>query len=341
MAVSLDEGPSSYRIPAGPQRRTRAAPARPRTAEPETIDIGLVNSMPDAALEATERQFIGLLKAAAGERRIRVKLYSMPEIARAGAARERVQLRYTPIEELWTSRLDGLIVTGTEPRAPDLREEPYWRTLANIVDWAEANTRSTIWSCLAAHAAVLHMDGIRRHALADKCFGVFACGGGADHPIMKSVPATFAIPHSRWNELRASELATAGYSVLTLSKKAGVDTFAREGNSLFLFFQGHPEYEVRTLLGEYRRDVRRFLRGERETYPSLPHAYFDVRTTAQLAAFRRSALADRREAVIEIFPECPEESLQATWRPAAERLMSNWLTRLTARTTSPAFAAAK
>src|SRR5262249_17533439 len=139
MAVSLDEGPSNYRIPAGPQRRTRAAPARPRTAEPESIDIGFVNSMPDAALEATERQFIGLLNAAAGERRVRVTFYAMPEVVRAGAARERVQLRYAPIEELWGSRIDGLIVTGTEPRAPDLREEPYWRTLAKIVDWAEAN----------------------------------------------------------------------------------------------------------------------------------------------------------------------------------------------------------
>ena len=149
-------------------------------ANANCVTVGLINNMPDAALEQTERQFIGLLKAAAGERRIRVKLFYVPEIARAGAARERVQLQYAPIEELWDSRLDGLIVTGNEPRTPDLRAEPYWRTLAKIVDWAETNTRSTIWSCLAAHAAVLHTDGITRHPLADKCFGVFDCVRSAE-----------------------------------------------------------------------------------------------------------------------------------------------------------------
>ena len=341
MRVSLDETPSRYGIPDVSQRRTRAHSPRVRTTGAGTLDIGLVNNMPDAALEQTERQFIGLLKAAAGERRIRVKLFYVPDIARAGAARERVQLQYAPIEELWESRLDGLIVTGNEPRTPDLRAEPYWRTLAKIVDWAEAKTRSTIWSCLAAHAAVLHMDGVTRHALADKCFGVFDCIRSADEPVMKGLPARLAFPHSRWNELREAELAVAGYSILTRSNAAGVDMFARQGNSLFVFFQGHPEYEARTLMGEYRRDVRRFLRGERETYPPMPHDYFDERTARRLAEFHLRALSDRREALIEAFPNGAEETLQARWRPAAERLMANWLGELAVRTWPPALAAAK
>jgi homoserine O-succinyltransferase len=331
MRVSLDEGPSNRQIPPGPQRRAGTAPTRMRAAETETIDIGLLNNMPDAALEQTERQFLGLLKAAAGERRIRLKLFSPPEVVRAGAARERVELHYAPIDELWDSRLHGLIVTGTEPRAPDLRDEPYWRTLAKIIDWAETHTRSTIWSCLAAHAVVLHMDGIRRHPLADKCFGVFGCRRSATHAVMHGLPARVPIPHSRWNELRAEELTAAGYSVLTRSDEAGVDMFARQGNSLFVFFQGHPEYEARTLLGEYRRDVRRFLRGERESHPSIPHDYFDEVTARRLTEFHLRALSDRREALIEDFPVCSEQSLQARWRPAAERLMANWLAQLTMR----------
>jgi homoserine O-succinyltransferase len=325
MRVSLDETPSRSGIPDVPQRRARADSPRVRTTGATALEIGLVNNMPDAALEQTERQFIGLLKAAAGERRIRVQLFYVPEIARAGAARERVQLRYAPIEELWQTRLDGLIVTGNEPRTPDLRAEPYWRALAKIVDWAETNTRSTIWSCLAAHVAVLHMDGITRHALAEKCFGVFDCVRGADEPVMKGLPTRLAFPHSRWNELREEELAAAGYGILTRSDAAGVDIFARQGKSLFVFFQGHPEYEARTLMGEYRRDVRRFLRGERASYPPLPRDYFDESTARRLIEFRRRALADRREALIEAFPTCSEEALEARWRPAGERLMANWL----------------
>jgi homoserine O-succinyltransferase len=175
------------------------------------------------------------------------------------------------------------------------------------------------------------MDGIRRHPLAEKCFGVFDCARSADDTIMRGLAARLPIPHSRWNELLEEELTAAGYSVLTHSPEAGVDMFARPGNSLFVFFQGHPEYEARTLMGEYRRDVRRFLRGERETYPAFPRDYFDEGTARQLAEFRRRALADRREALIEAFPNCSEEALQARWRPAAERLMSNWLSQLAAR----------
>jgi len=341
MRVSLDETPSRSGIPTVAQRRTRGALTRPRMAQPDAIDIGLVNNMPDAALEQTERQFIGLLKAAAGERRVRVKLFYVPEIARAGAARERVELQYAPIDELWESRLDGLIVTGNEPRTPDLRAEPYWRTLARIADWADTNTRSTIWSCLAAHAAVLHMDGIARHALAEKSFGVFTSTVTADHPLMRGLPARVEIPHSRWNELREQELRAAGYTILTRSDAAGVDMFARQSNSLFVFFHGHPEYEARTLMSEYRRDVRRFLRGERETYPAMPHDYFDEGTARRLADFRVRALTDRREALIEAFPHCAEETMHARWRPAAERLMANWLGQLFVRTSSPVLAAAK
>jgi homoserine O-succinyltransferase len=326
MSLSLDEGPSSRRIPTAPRRRAGAAPTRMRASAVETIEIGLVNNMPDAALEQTERQFISLLNAGANGRRIRLTLFSLPEVVRASAARERVELHYAPIEELWDSALDGLIVTGTEPRASDLRDEPYWQTLAKIIDWAEANTRSTIWSCLGAHAAVLHMDGIGRHPLADKCFGVFDSSRNAGHALLRGLPARVPIPHSRWNELREEQLTAAGYTVLTRSDEAGVDMFARQGNSLFVFFQGHPEYEARTLLGEYRRDVRRFLRGERETYPSLPYGYFTRQTTARLTAFRRHAMADRREALMEDFPACPEDELIAAWRPAAERFIANWLT---------------
>ena len=335
MRVSLDETPSRSGIPDVAQRRTRAAPRQLRATAAETIDIGLVNNMPDAALEQTERQFIGLLNAGAGERRIRLTMFSLPEVVRAGGARERVELRYTAIEKLWDSRLDGLIVTGTEPRAPDLRDEPYWGTLSKVIDWAEANTRSTIWSCLGAHAAVLHMDGIGRHALPDKCFGVFEASTSARHALMRGLPTRFGIPHSRWNELREEELTAAGYTVLTRSEEAGVDMFARQGNSLFVFFQGHPEYEARTLLGEYRRDVRRFLRGERETYPSLPRDYFDEDATRLLAAFHLRALDDRREALMEIFPSCSEESLQPRWHPAAEGLMTNWLGQFSAPKPQP------
>src|SRR5271168_4428459 len=137
------------------------------------ITIGLVNNMPDAVVEATERQFVDLIRQAAPDAVVLLKLFAIPELPRSDAMRAELAERYRDISELWDTPLDGLIVTGAEPRAKNLKDEPYWDTLSAVVDWARDHTASTIWSCLAAHAAVLHTDGIVRQALTEKQFGVF------------------------------------------------------------------------------------------------------------------------------------------------------------------------
>jgi homoserine O-succinyltransferase/O-acetyltransferase len=309
------------------------------------VEIGLVNSMPDAALEATERQFIELIDAAAGDIPVRLRFFSLPDVPRTPRGQRHVSNSYRGIDGLWDGHLDALIVTGTEPRAAALPDEPYWPALAELIDWAEHNTISTIWSCLAAHAAVLQLDGVERQALADKCFGIFDCAKVGDHPLMAGVPDSIPVPHSRWNGLRESELALRGYDILTRSARAGVDSFAKEGRSLFVFFQGHPEYDAASLLGEYRRDVGRFLRGERETFPAMPKNYFDAATAGLLAAFRARARLDRREELLADFPLAAAESGLATiWRPSAARIYRNWLAHLSAqkaaRTAAAAFAGA-
>jgi len=310
------------------------APDTPRSVEyrePDAnrIDVGLVNNMPDAALKATERQFVALLGATAGNLDVRLSFYALPEVPRTDWGRSYVDSSYAPIDALWSSRLDGLIVTGTEPQAPNLQDEPYWGSLTRLVDWAEQNTHSTVWSCLAAHAAVLYLDGIERRPLGDKRFGVFECARVADHPLTAGAPARVPMPHSRWNELPADDLTRRGCRVLTRSDEAGVDMFVKQRNSLFVFFQGHPEYDATTLSLEYRRDIGRFLRGERETYPPMPHGYFDETTTQALTALRERALVDRREELLTEFPVAlATEGVTNTWRPAAERLYHNWLAYL-------------
>src|SRR6266705_1615555 len=69
---------------------------------------------------------------------------------------------------------DALIVTGTEPIAARLADEPYWRRLVELITWAEEHAVASIWSCLAAHAVVESIDGIQRRRLAEKRCGVFA-----------------------------------------------------------------------------------------------------------------------------------------------------------------------
>jgi len=289
------------------------------------IEIALVNNMPDAALDATERQFRTLLAAAAGDLDVRLALYSLPEIPRSEFGRRRTS-RYANIDELWSRRYDGLIVTGTEPQADDLQDEPYWGSLTRLLDWAERATRSTILSCLAAHAGILHLDGISRRRLEGKRIGVFECTRGAEHPLTKSAQDRLRMPHSRWNDVPEEALHACGYSILIRSPEAGVDMFVKHRNSLFVFFQGHPEYDAVMLLLEYRRDIGRYLRGERDTYPSTPRGYFDEDIERELASLRNRALRDRREDLLVEFPiEAAAGRVVNNWRASAEAVYRNWL----------------
>ncbi len=131
-----------------------------------------------------------------------LKLYSLDW----GTSYERGQRHlnefYFGLDDLWKNRFDGVIVTGTEPHHQNLKDEPYWNLLTGLFDWAERNSSSTILSCLAAHASVLHSHGIPRQPLADKMFGVFEATTSGNHRLMTHAAGSVRFPHSRWNEVR-------------------------------------------------------------------------------------------------------------------------------------------
>ena len=303
------------------------------TAPRECVRIALINNMPDAALEDTESQFLELLDTAAGDIPVYLKLYSLPGLPRSDRGREYLNDFYFGIDDLWRNRFDGVIITGTEPHRPDLRDEPYWRNLVDVFDWAESNTVSTVLSCLAAHASVLHSDGIDRHPLCEKRFGVFDERKVCEHPLTRCTPEPIPFPHSRWNEVREDALTSCGYVVLTQSVEAGVNLFVKKKKkSLFVHFQGHPEYGAQTLLKEYRRDIKRFLRRERDTYPSMPRGYFDVTAAKLLSDFRENVLSHPQEELLAAFPEAAVvDTLRNMWQPSATSVYHNWLQYLASR----------
>jgi homoserine O-succinyltransferase len=129
--------------------------------------------------------------------------------------------------------------------------------------------------------------------------------------------------------LTALPLAARGYSVLTHSDTVGVDMFVKEQGSLFVFFQGHPEYDEGALLREYRRDIGRYLRGERDTYPAAPHGYFDETSKRKLDVFQARAMAERSESIIDDFPEVTSGHRRRSGRdPATVQIYRNWLTHV-------------
>jgi homoserine O-succinyltransferase len=326
MSVLVDRGSLGCNLLA-PNEAGRVE-ARRHPAGAEWIEVGLVNNMPETALESTEQQFMDLLGAAAGSSRVRLRFFTLPGLPRSERARHYLAQSYGDAAKIGAANLDGLIVTGTEPRAARLNDEPYWDAATTLVDGARQHTISTIWSCLAAHAAVLHLDRIERVPLAEKCIGVFACNKLVDHPLTQGLPPQLAFPHARWNALNEADLTESGYQVLTRSSVAGVDAFVRQERSLLVFFQGHPEYGAGALSSEYRRDVGRFLRRERDDYPAMPRHYFDAPTEAALLAFRRRAENEPREELMADLPVAAEPI--SRWRPFATTFYRNWLSYLSA-----------
>jgi len=296
--------------------------------------IGLVNNMQDAGLRTAERQFGELLSAAARAEgaSLELRFYALPDVPRSAASQAHIRDRYRDVAALWSEPVDGLIVTGAEPCSMALEDEPYWPSLEKLVDWAAGHTNSTLWSCLAAHAAVLRTDGIERRAFGDKLSGVLNCVKTMDHPLTQGLPARWRVPHSRSNDVPKDALLAKGYSILAETEEGGADLFVKERNSLFLFVQGHPEYDPGALAREYRRDVGRFLAGERDDYPEMPSFYFDAASASSFAAFRRRAEGHRDARLIDDFPAGKtDESAPPSWHPPALCLYRNWLGYLARR----------
>src|SRR6202035_5661506 len=136
MPVLVDRGPGGCTIIAGQGTTSERLQARRHPAGSEWIEVGLLNNMPEAALEATEQQFLDLLSAAAGDSWIHLRFFSLPGVPRSERARNYLSRSYGDVDEIRHADLDALIVTGTEPKAANLADEPYWEAFTQLVDWA-------------------------------------------------------------------------------------------------------------------------------------------------------------------------------------------------------------
>jgi homoserine O-succinyltransferase len=134
------------------------------------------------------------------------------------------------------------------------------------------------------------------------------------------------MPHSRWNGLVEADLERCGYQLITRTDHAGVDCFIKQDRSLFLFFQGHPEYQPETLLHEYRRDVGRFLRGESPRYPGIPLGYFDEKASRELAKIQRhAAIGQHGETFAQLATLFSATARDDGWHTAGSTIYHNWL----------------
>ena len=79
MPVYFDREPARSGLLAGADGLPGAAPGDFRESDATCLTIGLINNMPDPALQATERQFVALLGAAADGLVVRLRPYALPD----------------------------------------------------------------------------------------------------------------------------------------------------------------------------------------------------------------------------------------------------------------------
>ncbi len=147
------------------------------------------------------------------------------------------------------------------------------------------------------------------------------------HPLVYDINTRFDCPHSRFNDVPRHQMVEAGLRVLVHSDECGVLAATSPDGFRFLYFQGHPEYDTHSLLKEYKREVGRFVRAEREDYPPFPDHYFPETVQATLRRYR-DAVVERLEAGDEP-PPFPEETiaphLDNTWTDTGKAIFNNWL----------------
>lgn len=291
------------------------------------LHIGFLNMMPDAALRATEQQFMRLVGNSNQIAQFYVYPFTVDGLPRGAEAQAYIDQHYTTFDQMRRDGLDALIITGANVTQPDLEQEPFWEPLAEVMAWATDHVTSILCSCLATHILVQTLYGIKRQPLPAKRWGVFSHQlAQPDHPLLRDINTRFDVPHSRHNAITRAQLEQAGLTILIESDVAGVHMAVSPDQFRRVFFQGHPEYDIDSLLKEYKREVYRYLNEERD-HPPHPDNYFSPEVAAIAEGFIAEAL-DARQRGLET-PVFPEDVIRLylhnTWGDTAKAVFNNWL----------------
>ena len=300
---------------------------RALTQDIRELHIGLLNMMPDAALEITERQFMRLVGNSNQIAQFYVHVFSVPGLTRSAKTEAYIRQYYTTFEQVKSDGLDALIITGANVANPSLDQENFWQPLTEVIGWARDNVTSTLCSCLSTHALMKYFYGIERVKRDHKKWGVFEHRVTTPaHPLLREINTRFDVPHSRWNTITRRDFEAAGLTVLIHSVDGEAHMAVSPDQLRMVYFQGHPEYDINSLLKEYKRDLMLYFAGQSEQ-PPYPENYFtlEARDIAE-RYLRRAHLALERD---ESPPPFPEDlilpHLDNTWGDTARAIFNNWL----------------
>jgi homoserine O-succinyltransferase len=232
--------------------------------------IGILNLMPATAMEATELQWLKNISHTVLQVEPVLLRFDDDHRTAPGSSRAEILKRYTTISEVEENGLDGLIVTGDNleldpshtksPRLLPFDQIKYAEQLRAVVNWADKEVKSTIYSCLASHFMLDHIYGLRRDTPSTKFFGVYDHTVNHDSTdlLIAGMDDVLRSPHSRWGNVPVEQIARyTDLEVLAVSEQVGwlILSGVSEYGNRRRFYQGHPEYDTADLQREHERDA--------------------------------------------------------------------------------------
>ena len=229
------------------------------------LQIALLNLMPNKI--KTETQFARLIGSSPLQ--VELTLVRIGTHVAKNTSEEHLISFYQTWEEVRHRKFDGFIVTGAPIELLPFEEVGYWDELTQIFDWTTTNVHSSFFICWGAMAAAWHFHRLPKYELEKKAFGVYRHRNNAPtSPYLMGFSDDFAIPVSRWTEVRSSDIRReSGLQLLMESDETGPCMLSEErGNRLDMF--NHIEYDSTSLKDEYDRDVAS------GTPVDIPHEYY-------------------------------------------------------------------
>ena len=255
------------------------------------IKIGLLNLMP--LKEDTELQILRSLSNTPLQ--IDVTFVAVSSHESKNTSSSHLNKFYEKFSDIKDQKFDGFIITGAPVEQIPFEEVDYWKELEEIMEWTKTHVMSTIHLCWGAQAGLYYHYGIQKEQLDHKLFGVFRHRVlNRRIPLVRGFDDVFNAPHSRHSQIVREDVEkNPELTILADSEEAGpFIIIAKEGRQIFV--TGHPEYDVLTLDGEYKRDLAKGM----DNVP-FPNRYYK--------------------------DDKPELGPVKSWRCHANTLYTNWL----------------
>lgn len=260
---------------------------------PRPLRVGLLNLMPNKI--STETQIARLLGAT--KLQVELTLVKLSNHVPKNTPSQHMASFYQDWTELKEQIFDGFIITGAPIETLPFEQVSYWDELTSIFRWTQTNVHSTFNICWGAQAAMHYFHDMPRYQLDQKAFGIFRHQGRhASSPYLEGFPDDFAIPVSRWMEMRRADIpAGSNIAVLMDAPETGL-CLLDDPRHHALYCFNHIEYDTHTLADEYLRDLNA---GKNH---NLPKNYFP--------------------------DDCASQPPENQWRGHAQLLFGNWLRQI-------------